>query len=227
MHRRTVLATLGTLTALGVAGCTDTGGTGTSTDETATATGTASQTDTRTTRGTPIEDGTPTTTGAVGNPDSRFASEPCPSLGGNPDGRNCWHTSGDSPDLYIEPSTELFEPSPGDDSVETMAFVLHNESGGGVGFNPYDWTVYRRTDGDWERVAPDAYPEPWEQLEAGGTHTWQFAIEEQPAGGDSDQYPVADLDDGIYAFEVTVAAEDGPRSGESVRCIALFEVQRV
>lgn len=218
MNRRTILASLGTL-PVALAGCTDsTGnpGTGTGTDTTTTGPGTGTDT------------GTPTTATDGGTPESRFAGEPCPALGTNADRSVCWHTVDPSTAAqYLEPDTELFEPSTGDDSVETVAFVLHNQSGGGIGFNPYAWGIHRQTADGWEYVAPEAYPEPWFQLEDGQTYTWQFAVEQHPTpNADRTRYPVVDLEDGTYAFEVTVAAEEGPNTGERVACVALFEVQR-
>lgn len=220
MKRRAVLASLGTL-SVALAGCTDSTGTpGSGTDTTTTDPGPGTGTVTDTATPTPTPDG--------GTVDSRFAGEPCPGLGTNADSTVCWHTADPATARqYLEPEVELFEPSTGDGSVETVTFVLHNQSGGGIGFNPYAWSVHRQTDDGWEYVAPEMFPEPWFQLEDGQTYTWVFSVEEHPTPqADRTRYPMVDLEDGTYAFEITIAAEEGPNTGERVSCLALFEVQR-
>lgn len=219
MRRRAVLGTLTALT-VGLAGCSGggpgpgAGGGSADTDE-PTDTATEEPTDTP-------DERTPQA------PESRFDGDPCPSFDGAADGTVCFHELGNgSAPVSLEPSAELFEPSPGDGSVETVTFTLHNRSGEAVGLNPYDWSVHRRTDGGWERVAPDAIPEPWLRLQDGQNFEWRLAVEQHPTtDGERTQFPVVDLADGVYAFAVTVAGESGPNSGHRTECVALFEVRR-
>lgn len=217
MQRRAVLTLLG---AGLFAGCSNRG----APTDTPAGGGTADE---------PSDDTTTTNGSSTHAADSRFAGEPCPRLKTNVQRTVCWHaTDPSTAGRYLEPSTELFQPSPGDDSVETMSFVFHNDADGPVGFNPYNWTIYRRTgegnsQEDWERVAPEVYPEPWYQLDAGGTYTWELAVEEHPTpNAERIRYPVVDLDDGVYAFAVTVTNEAGPNSGSHISTVALFEVDR-
>jgi hypothetical protein len=209
MRRRTVLASLGTLSGA-LAGCTNDSAPGTDTASDGT-TDTTTQTD---------------RTSTV--PDSRFADAPCPSFGAEAEETVCYHRLGNTaPPVSMEPSTELFEPSPGDGSVESMSFDLHNRSGSTVGLNPYNWTIRRQTDDGWERVAPEMFPDPWFQLEDGQDYTWVLTVEEHPTPqADRTRYPMVDLADGVYSFEVTVSAAEGPNSGSHTECVVLFEVQR-
>jgi hypothetical protein len=129
--------------------------------------------------------------------------------------------------VTVEPTVELFQPSTGDGTVETVEFVLHNRSDDTFGLNPYAWTIHRRTEGGWERVAPDATPEPWLGIHGGGTYRWVLAVETHPSPqGDERMDIVQDLDDGTYAFAVDGTFGDGPNSGTRVECVALFEVRR-
>lgn len=230
MRRRTVLAALST-TALATAGCldrsedgstpTDSSGPG-GTDETDTPTGT--------------DDGGPTT---PTTPTGRFEGEPCPGFSGGVDRTVCYHAlGGESTAVWLEPDRELFEPTTGDgeasadaggdaagDGVETITFTLHNESGGSFGLNPHAWRIERRTADGWEHVAPAEHVEPWLTLSDGETYTWRLSVETHPSGNwEHFTTLVENLDAGVYAFAIT--GHRGREGGESVECVALFEVER-
>jgi len=216
MRRRALLATLGTATAL-TAGCLNRSNGG-DPDETTTDDTPSGDPTTRTDR---------TTTGTPADPDSRFAGVECPSFE-DTDRTVCFHTPGNgSSKVSVEPSTQVFAPATGDGTVETVTFVLHNRSGGTFGLNPHAWSLYRRTDDGWAFVAPDVYVEPWHTIEAGGTYTWHLSAQEHSAPMSEDATAIVrDLAEGTYAFQITGAGGDGPESGTSYECIALFDVRR-
>jgi hypothetical protein len=217
MKRRTVLVALGA-TAAATTGCTarsepgsapadDSPGPG-ETDEPATADPT---------------DANGTETPDTGWPDGRFADEPCPSFSES-DRTICYHTL-DYGSLWVAPSRAVFEPTPGDGSVETIEFTLHNETSDPFGLNPHAWAMKRRTDDGWAHVAPEAYPEPWLTVEDGETYTWRLGVEEQgSAMAKNLQAITVDLESGVHAFAIT--GQDESDGGDAIECVALFEVDR-
>lgn len=216
MDRRRLLATVGTA-VVATAGCltdppadTDTTDSTQSTDEPADGPATTS----------------PDGTAEMSPDDDRFADVPCPSFS-KADRTNCWHTVDPaSASVYLEPDSELLAET-NDDVVETLSFVLHNETGGDFGLNPHAWSIYRRTDGEWTRVAPDEYIEPWYTLADGETYTWRVSLEPHPSPNADDELDVVQpLEDGTYAFHVSGHVESGPDEGTAIECIALFAVQR-
>jgi len=219
MKRRTVLAALGATTAA-TAGCLDrseTGSTPTDTDGPGTGGGT------ETPPGTANDEiRTPTT------PSGRFDGADCPAFSDSVDRTVCYHTlETGSAEVWIEPDREVFEPTTGDDTVETITFTLCNESGEPFGLNPYAWAIKRRTAEGWEHVAPEEWVEPWTAVEDGGTYTWRLSVETHPSPDrDDHQTLVEDLGSGVYAFAIT-GSLGGETSGSTwVECIALFSVQR-
>ena len=218
MNRRTVLATISTAT-VATAGCLSDAG-DRSNDATTSADG--NETD------GPGNDST-TTDGTPGsNPDDPFADADCPSFADSTDRTVCWHTTDpDSEPIYLDASTAVFEPTTGDNSVETMAFVLHNESGAPFGLNPHAWAIKRRTDSGWEHVAPDEYVEPWYTVESGQRYTWQLSVEQRTqAMAERTMTVTQDLQDGTYAFQITGLAGEQENDPTRVECLALFEVSR-
>ncbi|MFB6178994.1 MAG: hypothetical protein ABEI77_04640, partial [Halorientalis sp.] len=171
--------------------------------------------------------GTSTDSG-VNEPHDPFEDAPCPSFDENADRTVCWHTADtDAEPIYLDASTVVFEPSTDDNSVETMEFVLHNNSDGTFGLNPYDWQIQRQTDDGWEHVAPDARVEPWLNLEAGLTYTWNLSVERHPTPHqERTQAIMEDLDDGTYAVQITGLTDQESDDPTHVECIALFEVDR-
>ncbi|WP_336002001.1 hypothetical protein [Halorientalis halophila] len=219
MKRRTVLAAFGTAT-VATAGCLDRSGNGstpTDTDGPGTGGGTETPAGTAT-----DEIRSPTA------PSGRFDGEECPTFSDSVDRTVCFHAlETGSTEVWVEPDRELFEPTTDDDTVETITFTLHNQSGGSFGLNPYAWSIKRRTADGWEHVAPEEYVEPWYTLPDGETYNWRLSVETHPSGEREEQMTlVEDLESGIYAFAIT--GSPGGEAGGSTRfeCVALFEVQR-
>lgn len=219
MKRRTLIVAAGG--ALATAGCVSptTAGDDSSTD------GNADQTP---------SDGTPTETPSEGDgAGAPFEDIGCPSFAEEVDRTVCAHTESDS-DVYPTVSTDVFSPTTGDDSVETMQIQVHNDSAHSFGFNPYAWALKRRTEGGWEHVAPDEYVEPWYTLDPTQTYTWALSVEPHPSpNGERRTDIVEDLDSGTYAFQMTGFLSDAdstPADDRSVRthieCVALFNVSR-
>jgi hypothetical protein len=158
--------------------------------------------------------------------ESRFEEIPCPSFA-DVDRTVCSHTiAGGSPEIYIEPSTELFEPTP-DDTVGTVEFILHNQSGDSFGLNPHAWELHERTDTGWSFLAPEEYVEPWYNVPNGGTYTWHLSMEPHSSPTSEDAIAIVqDLPTGIYAFQATGIVQSESDTGTNVECIALFEIRR-
>lgn len=222
MKRRTVLTTIGTAT-VATAGCLSDAGdrqtdeNGTSTDGTQTDDPGGNGTDQSPTDGTP---------GA--KPSDPFVDAACPSFSENVDRTVCWHTADtDAEPIYLDASTAVFEPSTGDGSVETMEFVLHNDSGNSFGLNPHAWAIKRQTDSGWEHVAPEEWVEPWYTVESGQTYTWRLSLQQHTqAMAERTMAVTQDLQDGTYAFQITGIAGEQSNEPTQVECIALFEVAR-
>lgn len=225
MKRRAVIVSIGALVA--GAGCVDS-----SSPSDEDETGETDKTPTDNTQ----NDGTPSDT-PRDNPDegdaagTSFEDIDCPSFADSADRTVCSHTDTDS-DVYPTVSQDVFTPTTADDSVETMAIVVHNESDGLFGFNPYDWAIKRHTDDGWEHVAPDAVVEPWYNLSAGDAYTWELSVESHSdTEGDQTRSITEDLDSGTYAFQMTgflndADEESSPGNGTHIECIALFSVSR-
>jgi len=209
MHRRTLLGTLGSTAVLTAAGCLDRGGSGnspaeTDTDEPVTETDDPSD--------TPAE-----------NP---FQNDPCPSFSETVDRTVCWHTADtESEPIYMDASTAVFEPTPNSSEVQSIEFVLHNNSETTVGLNPHAWAIKRKTTDGWQHVAPDASVEPWLHLESMQTYTWRLTSGPRTqANAERTMALTQDLRAGTYAFQITGIEDTESSSGTSVECIVLFEV---
>lgn len=191
MQRRTLLATLGS-TALGLAGCV--GGA----DPTGPPAG--APTDTPTDAHTPTE-----TTDGVSPAGDRFADRDCPTLGDHVGRTVCYHAADlASAALVVTADPEVADPAAS--NAASVQFTLHNRSDWPVQFNPYDWSIHRREDDGWTRVAPDATPDPIVRRAAGETFTWELATAPQPGSSMSEHQPVgAPLDAGVFAFHVAVS----------------------
>lgn len=218
MKRRAVVASIGALIA--GAGCVDSSSPDDGTSEA---------------DGTPVDE-TPSDTPANRTDEGDSAGQSfenidCPSFGDSVDRTVCSHTETDS-DVYPTVSQEVFTPTTDDDSVETIDVVVHNESDESFGFNPYDWAIKRQTESGWEHVAPDEVVEPWYNLSAGDTHTWQLSVESPPEAQDGHMTGITeDLESGTYAFQMTgflndADEESSPGNGTHIECVGLFSVSR-
>lgn len=184
---------------------------------------------------TPI-DNTPTDSTPAGDPDERDGAGAsfgdCPSFGESVDQTVCSHT-GSNTGVYPAVSQEVFTPTTGDDSVETLSITLHNVSGSRFGFNPHDWAIKRQTEDGWVHVAPEEYVEPWYTIEPDETYTWELSVESHPSPQDDQTLSVVeDLDSGTYAFRVTGILDEQPEDATdsdektTIECVALFSVSR-
>lgn len=251
MRRRALLASLAT-TLTATAGCLSDGqsaGGGSQTDDlttdaqsgTDTRTTTDAGTDATTGAGTPEDTETPddpvTETPTPPPASDAFADFDCPSF--DETARTvCYHDAAlDDAPLVLTAEPEVFDPETGDDTGETLEFVLYNRSEWSVGFNPYDWGIERYDDGEWVHIAPEMTPLPWMILDSGATFTWSLSTGAHPSPDDERTQPVdVALEPGIYAFHVSVSyggvdgtetateTEERPPEGRT-ELIALFEVE--
>jgi hypothetical protein len=89
----------------------------------------------------------------------------------------------------------------------TLTFTLTNESDATFSTNFYDWSLWKRVDGEWFHIVPDAIQQPLMHLEPSDSHEWDFTAEhEQPLGPNRRYYSwersgtVGGLGGGEYAF---------------------------
>lgn len=141
--------------------------------------------------------------------------ESCPSFADDATTVCAHDASGDEP-VGFTASARTLAP------MNSIAFELTNRSNNSLGMNPYQWTVYRRRDDDWTHVAPDAYPEPWLQLDPDETHEWTLTLGD--GGGAANESIELSLESGIYAFVKPCRIETGDDAG-SYECVAVFRVE--
>jgi hypothetical protein len=238
MQRRTVLATVGSA-LLATAGCVS----NSNGDDQEPADGNDPEddrssddpSDDTTPEQTPIDDtppdGTPGSDPDEGDGAGASFGE-CPSFADGVDQTVCSHT-GSNTGVYPAVSQEVFTPTTGDNSVETLEITLHNVSGSRFGLNPHDWAIKRQTADGWTHVAPEEYVEPWYTLEPDETYTWRLSVETHPTPqGDQTMAIMEDLDSGTYAFRVTGILDESPADAKdsdektTIECVALFNVNR-
>lgn len=230
MQRRTIIAAIGS-TFLAGAGCISNSDAETE-DPSNTDADDGSPSNPDTDDGTPAETD-PGQGDAVG---ASFEDIACPSFVDDPDRTVCSHTTAPGETrVYPTVSRDVFTPTTGDDTVETMEVSVHNESEERFGFNPHSWEIHRRSDGGWTHIAPDEYVEPWYNLKAGETYSWVLGVESgNSPEGERKLSLTQDLDSGTYAFQITgflqdSTGEETPNSdteGTLIECIALFKVNR-
>lgn len=226
MQRRSYLTALGGVLAVATAGCMsvadDTGGPKDDTGD---------PKDDDTGDSTPVDGSTTTTDSPAGSTATdeavAFADVACPPFADTADRTICSTTAGsDAPVRLDPPRPAVFEPTTGDDTVETFPITLHNDSGTTFGFNPYAWALKRHTDEGWVHVAPDAVIQPWMELSPGETYTYVLSVESHPSPhADTRKAIVQNLDSGTYALVVDGLLGEGD-SRERIECVALFSVHR-
>lgn len=179
-------------------------------------------------------DGTGDRPGEGDGAGASFDDIACPSFADSVDRTVCSHTDSDS-DIYPTVSEAVFTPTTDDNSVETLAIRVHNESGATFEFNPYEWALKRQTADGWVHVAPEEYVEPLYRLPSGETYTWELGVESHPKPGDNYTTTITeDLDSGTYAFQMigfrpeseAEPSQDGEIPGTVIECITLFRVSR-
>lgn len=206
LHRRTVLASLGT--AFVSAGCL----------ASATNQDGGSRNDPQTDTPEDPHAGIPT-------PGGRFDNEPCPSFA-DTDRTLCAHNRGDS-ELSLEPSSQVFRPDSSTDVVETLTFTLYNDSDRPFTLNPHAWRVHDNQNGQWSLVAPDTHVEPLSEVPASESYEWVVSQQPYPTAKAADQlYLTVDVEPGRHAFTIDgwFGSTGGKTERESVECVALFDV---
>lgn len=187
MNRRQVLALLG---SAGIAGCL-----GTSPDEPRGTDRTTATTD-RTTETDLPEFG-------VSNP------EGCPSFDSDVKRVVC------SPDAD-DPLTFESGSQSGSLPRAEFEFVLTNGTNAQFDVNFYNWSVWKRAQGDWFRVAPRGWPQPLMYLRPGDSHAWHLTVDNTdldrpiPRAEGTTNVTVIGLGAGTYAF-----GTDGWFNGQS------------
>lgn len=63
------------------------------------------------------------------------------------------------------------------ESPQTLTFELENGTEGTFSTNPYDWTLWKRADEEWHRVAPELVQEPLLLMRPGRTVSWALALD--------------------------------------------------
>lgn len=194
MKRRALLGTLATLGATAAAGgCLGAPGGSDDPETTTTEQPPATSTATPTT-----DDGTAT------NPELATLGEPasavdCPVAG---DRRAICYPEHADAALSITPDPETVALPAGETTV-----TLANDTQYDYRTNFHAWTLSKRVDGEWYRIAPQYYPEPLHTLPAGDTHEWTLTVDnsEAPTGGAAAESDIrlAGLGGGEYAFTVS------------------------
>ena len=189
MRRRALLS----LGALSLAGCVD--GAGDETDaptDSPTPTTTDPSTPTQTATGTPPDVGVPP------------ADSDCPA-------------PSDAAQVVCVPETDpdsvpiaLTADSRSASLPETFTFTLANETDATFSTNFYDWSLWKRVDGEWHHIVPDMVQEPLMHLSPGDSHAWELTAEHEQLANPSRYYlswenagTVGGLGGGEYAFTVS------------------------
>lgn len=223
MKRRALLGTLATLGATtAAAGCL--GSPGQSDDSTTAATTTqspATSTEPATST-TDSGDETPSELLELGDPASAVD---CPA----PDeGRAVCYPEHADAALSLTPGPETISLPSGETTL-----TLANDTDHEYRTNFYGWTLSKRVDGEWYRIAPQYHPEPMHVLPSGTTHEWTLAVDnsEAPTGGAAAEEDVdlAGLGGGEYAFTVSgwfpVTDDDGDDESFYVAAGARFDLE--
>lgn len=133
-------------------------------------------------------------------------------------------TSMDDP-LTIVPATQS-----GSLPESDFTFTLVNGTTTTYKTNYYSWSVWKREDGQWFRVAPTGWPIPQMSLSPGSTHRWNLTVNNTdldrsiPRAEGTESATVVGLGAGTYAFGI-----DGWFEGQSYEnqtgVVARFELQ--
>lgn len=99
-----------------------------------------------------------------------------------------------------------------------FSFELTNETNATFETNFYGWSVWKRVDRKWFRVAPREWPQPLMYLRPGDSHAWQLTVDNSdldrpiPRAEGTEAVTVVGLGSGTYAFGV-----DGWFEGQDYR----------
>ena len=212
MKRRALLGTLATLAA---AGCTGSPGQPADSTTTQPATSTTTQSTTTTTSGAT----TPQELLSLG--DAASAVD-CPV---GEEGRAVCYPEHADAALSLTPDPETVDLPAGETTL-----TLANDTDHDYRVNFYGWTLSKRVDDEWYRIAPMATLQPLHTLPADETHEWTLAVDngKEPTGGTGAKadIDIAGLGGGEYAFTVGgwFPAGGGEDGSFSVATGARFEL---
>lgn len=161
-----------------------------------------------------ISSGDTGTTPAITDPDPKALSRyPCPPYAAPGDLRAvCSHTvNTDKANVYLLPSpTKTAFPR------DELQFTIYNKSASVLNdFNPYEWSIWKVTEGEWTKVKRRSFGSGKIDLSPGQHKTWD-ANEVIGFVNSSFQFTV-----GVYAVEISVPY---PSNNTWTRCIALFRI---
>ncbi|ADD06784.1 uncharacterized protein Nmag_3234 [Natrialba magadii ATCC 43099] len=195
MHRRRVLAHVGTGTVIGTVGCLSvplpTGDSGQSSDSPESRDGADSQI-----------------------PDIR--TQPCPPSETDRESAVCSHTvDPDSATVSLESRPKRSTVADGVPETE-ISLTLRNDSASELTFNPYSWHIRTNTGAGWHDIQQDRAGNGTLTVPAGEVQTWSLvdavtAVRDDP-----------ELEPGLYAAELTVPAPT--QEDDSIACIALVRL---
>lgn len=182
MHRRRILALLGTTCFGGCIGSSPAGPETTTVEET-------TMTSDRTTPDPP-ELGVP-------NP------ETCPPFDSNVKRVVCSSDVGDDAPLVIDPADQF-----GSLPRAEFDFTLGNEMNATFETNFYGWSVWKRVEEKWYNIAPRFVNQPLMRLRPGDSHEWHLTVDNAdldrpiPHSGGTRDVTVVGLGAGTYAFGI-------------------------
>jgi hypothetical protein len=134
---------------------------------------------------------------------SRFESPAVPPAAAD---ARWYHRADEGTATYLEPSAERV-------TGNEVRFRLVNRSPHSLSGNPYNWRLYRLTNGGWREHHRDTIPQPLAGVAPGDHHTWTFDVTADPTAeppplGPGSYAFVADfsLDDHLYAVRFDVVA---------------------
>jgi hypothetical protein len=197
MNRRRALACVGSAIFAGCLSESTPGGSEPVTSDT--TNGTKPTTNTTTNDGN-----TATGTGTPASPTLEIPSENhCPSFGDGKKRVVCYQDADSGMTLLMKPSKKSVELP-----KAMLSFTLQNETGVTFTTNYYDWSLWKRVDGEWFHLMARAVPEPAMVLESGDSHSWTVTIDNTnlgdavaPSGGTED-LTFTGLGGGTYAFGI-------------------------
>ncbi len=116
----------------------------------------------------------------------------------------------ESASVYLLPSKTTV-----DVDTKTLELTLHNNSSTDLEFNPYEWTIVRKSSTGWDPIAKDTNGNGRLTVDSGDTHAWTL--------DDVVGYVTEDtsLKQGTYTAEISVP---NPTGSNWIRCIALFRL---
>jgi hypothetical protein len=137
--------------------------------------------------------------------ESRFAGESFPAPSGDDEtGESsvAWfHEATEEQSVYLRPSEEATE------LPETLTFSLVNRAEEPATGNPYDRTLYKLVDGEWQKLQPRAYPLPMGWVSPGDVEEYVLRASNDGTLPGSEGIDAGYLGGGTYAFEVGMSVE--------------------